>query len=88
MQNLLPAETSLRGHQTRGSCKEKPLSLRASCLLFGGRVFEKPLLFPPDGHHCECHQNSQRDCGEAMRRTIDGVSAREIITMIASVMQA
>src|SRR5882757_8647512 len=37
-------------------------------LLFGGRVFEKPLLFPPDAHHCECRQNSQRDFGEAMPR--------------------
>ena len=55
--------------RTRGSCKGKPPSLRASCLLFGGRVFEKPLLFPPDAHHCECRQNSQRDFGEAMRRS-------------------
>ena len=87
MQNLLPAETSLRGHELVDFCKGKPLSLRASCLLFGRRVFEKPLLFPPDAHHCECRQNSQRDFGEAMRR-IHGVSARGIITMIASVMQA
>jgi len=55
--------------RARGSCKGKPLSLRPSCLLFGGRVFEKPLLFLPDAQHCECRQNSQRDFGEAMRRS-------------------
>jgi len=67
MQNLLPAETSLRGHELGDL--GKPLSQRASRLLFGGRVFEKPLLFPPDAHHCECRQNSQRDFGEAMPRS-------------------
>ena len=50
---------SLRGHELGGSCKGKPFSLRASCLLFGGAVVEKPPLLPPNADDRECHENSQ-----------------------------
>ena len=45
--------------RTRGSCKGKPLSLRASCLLFGGAVVKKPPLLPPNADDREGHENSQ-----------------------------
>ena len=56
---LLVAETSLRGDELADLTNVKTLSPGAGCILFGGSVLEKSLLFPPDSHDRECHKDSQ-----------------------------